>query len=456
MDRTCGTTAPCTTYVDSGRLREDDLRPATRAVVRLTDAIAIGFAGRRSVPAEVAADPTTWPRLWRNAVLGKLYPAERVRERHPEFARWLDLCGAYPALRAGRWPDALAIAERVAAGAGDPRLRAEAHNLAGYALWQLGRIDDALGELGGAGLAVNAVIVATSARGTAAALPHLAEVIRRAADDGLRRTAVRKAADFGERTGQIPPETVRAALALDLRGEVHQRLLALAARHDRAWLASAPLRARRRDNRYYQARAGYQQEPSTVGLTEVAAALGAFGTGPNRPAWVAAENRWLMAVLAGPPEAVDPLPAVEELNQAGVLALADRIRLRAFAGTRQILTTEWSPRARTALPGDDALIRAVEAYRQRAGRAGTRCPGHARGPAHRSGTGGDRDRVQRGDRLLERPARPAADAGTLGRPDLGGEPAEHGRPAAAGQGPAGAPGAVRAVGVAGRRFPGAG
>jgi hypothetical protein len=354
-------------YLATGRLREADLRPAARAVVRSADAVTVGFAGRRPVPDEVAADPTTWPRLWRNAVLGKLYPADGVARRHPRFALWLDLCGAYPALRGGDWPAALAIAERVAAEADDARLRGEARNVAAYAHWQLGRVDDALRELAGAppgpGFAVNAVLVASS-RGPAAALPHLAQVMRLAGEDGLRRAAVRQAADFAERTGQVPATLtamIRAALVLPGDDELHQRLLALAVRHDRAWLASAGPAGRRPGDRYYRARAAYEEEPATAALTEVAAALAALWSRPGRPAWVEAEGGRLTGVLAGPPAGVDAAPAVERLADAGMLALADRIRLAAHAGARQILAPESSPRAGTP------LVWAVEAYRQRGG-----------------------------------------------------------------------------------------
>ena len=356
-------------YVTARRLREEDLRPQARAVVRLTDTITIGFAGRRPVPAEVAADPTTWPRLWPNAVLNKLYPADGVAERYPGFALWLELCTAYPALRAGRWSQAREIAAHVHDAAPDPRLRDEARNVAAYACWQLGLVDDALHELGraapGAGYAVNAVLVVSS-RGPAAALPYLAQVMRLTGDEGLRRTAVRTAVDLGERDGRASATLVaiiRAALDQDSGDDLHQRLLALSLRHDRAWLAHATLRSRRDDDRYYRGRAAYEEEPATVALSETATALGRLWPGP---AWVQAEARWLTAVLAGPPEAVDALPAVEALHRGGVLTLADRIRLRAVAGTRQIATVDWSPRPGRPLPGETALARAVDEYRRHA------------------------------------------------------------------------------------------
>ncbi|SNY65254.1 hypothetical protein [Paractinoplanes atraurantiacus] len=355
-------------YVTTRRLREEDLRPGAREVIRLTDAVTIGFAGRRSVPDEVAADPTTWPRLWPNAAQGKLYPADGVAQRHPRFVLWLELCTAYPALRGGLWPEALRIAGRVGEAAQDPALRAEARNVAAYAYWQLGRVDDALRELGeakGAGFAVNAMLVASS-RNAAAALPHLAQIMRLAEDDQLREAAVRRVIEHDEPSATLVA-IIRAALDLTVDDDLHQQLLALSFRHDRAWLATAPLPARRRDDRYFQALAAYEEEPSTAGLGEIAAALADLWRRPGRPAWVETETRRLTAGLAGLPETVDALRAVETLAQAGMLSLADRIRYRAFAGARQIATAEWSPRLGRPLPGEAALARAVDEYWQRSG-----------------------------------------------------------------------------------------
>ncbi|MEW2593929.1 hypothetical protein AB0893_26290 [Micromonospora aurantiaca] len=376
-------------YVDTGRLREEDLRPDARAVVRLTDAVAIDFAGRRSVPEPVAADPTTWPRLWRNAMLGKVTAAADVRQRHPQFGLWLDLCLLYPTLQTGRWAEAAETGQTVARDADDPRTRAEALNLAAYAHWQLGRGEEALQLLDRAlairpvaGLAVNAALIAEESS-YLAALPYLARTMQLARDDDLRRSAVQRALDLWQAYGRLMelPATlgamIRATLAVPCDDDaLHRWLLLLALQHDRSWLLRAAVtssgQVQALTARYYRARAALEEERSTTTLTEIATALGALWTLPARSDWADAERDWLAAtideILAEEPAAsLDALPAVKELIRHEVLDLSSRIRFGARAAVRIITQTEWSPAQRSPSVAENALVTAVATYRRRRG-----------------------------------------------------------------------------------------
>ncbi|GIJ67221.1 hypothetical protein Voc01_021380 [Virgisporangium ochraceum] len=227
-----------------------DLRPVARSVVAQLDGSVAG--------AEVAADPSAWPALWRAAIEGPrvavegspaavggsragaeearagveragadgepagadgepagvdaagvagvrsgarsgLLVEDDLRAEHPEFGCWLDLGAVHRSLADGHWAGAAAAADAVASVSGILTLRAEALNLAAYACWQLGRTDDALRRLDEA-LAVHptegvAVNAALVADG-AAVLPYLARVMGLTASPTVRAGALTRAIDL--------------------------------------------------------------------------------------------------------------------------------------------------------------------------------------------------------------------------------------------------------------------
>ena len=341
-------------YVATGELRDDDLRAAAREVVKLTDELSMSYPAARPAGDAVAADPSTWARLWPNAVAGKITADAAVRSRHPRFGLWLDLCGLHRAAQQGRWDEILETGPRLAEAAEDGRGRAAALNLLAYARWQAGEAGEALRLLDRAwgarptpGLAVNAALVADDQPGLAA-LRYLA---RLAGDPAVRRNAVRRALDLWEqrgRVGELPAQVatlIHAELdALPDDDDLHRELLLIALRYERSWLAhrtldkGGPVRPRR-IARWYRARAALEEATTTERLTEAAVAVSGLWHLPRRPDWVADERTWLLDRI----DAVlnedfardrNPAPAVEELTRHRTVDPPDGWPLLVAAGAR--------------------------------------------------------------------------------------------------------------------------
>ncbi|MGX6603190.1 hypothetical protein ACWKSP_13770 [Micromonosporaceae bacterium Da 78-11] len=375
-------------YVSTGRLRDEDLRADARAVVKLTDAVSIDFAGRRAVPDQVAADQSTWSRLWGNAVLGKITVDDAVRERQPGFGFWLDTCRMHRTLLAGRWTDAADTGLVVARDAADPGTRVAALNLTAYARWQSGRVDEALGLLDQAlairptaGLAVNAALVAED-RGFSAVLPYLLRVMQLSGDARLRSSVVRRAVELSRSEDRGPDfpaamgALVRAGLTEPPDDEaLHHELLVLALRHDRGWLAGAAVRdtgtAQARVAWYYRCRAAMEEDKSTATMLRTSAALGRVLRVPSPPGWAGEELDRMVGALAEVlkhdfDRAVDPLPATQELLRHQLLHLAYRTQLAASVGAWLLGQIEWKPQP-AAPPGETLLFAAVTTFHQRRG-----------------------------------------------------------------------------------------
>jgi hypothetical protein len=353
-----------------------DLRPAARAVLAQLDEQVAG--------AEVAADASAWPKLWPAAVEGRLVADDRLRADHPGFGRWLDLGAVYRSLRDGHWGGAAAAADRIAAGSDAAPLRAEALNLAAYALWQLGRADDALARLDEAlavhpveGVAVNAALVADGP----AVLPYLARVMGLTASPSVRAGALNRAIDLW--TAGMCGSGYPAALAAMVRGglavpqdddDLHRTLLTLSFRNDRAWLATATVVAtgglQERTARYVQRRAAYENRPSKVSLRAVTVALVGVWRLRPRPAWASAELAWLVDVferlLDAPFDAANnPVPAVETLLGTEVLDLAPSLILGVRAGAHLAREAERRGRSLPAETERKLILTPVRTFRLR-------------------------------------------------------------------------------------------
>lgn len=373
-----------------------DLRSTARAVIsQLDDPATAG--------AEVAADPSAWPKLWRAATEGTLAvdaalaaegalaavgaPAadERIRAEYPGFGHWLDLGAVYRSLREGHWAGASAAADVIASESDVLPLRAEALNLAAYGQWQLGRSDEALKRLDEAiavhpteGVAVNAALVAEGA----AVLPYLARVMGLTPSPAVRTGALTRAIDLwtaGMCGAGYPPALaamVRGGLAVPQDDDdLHRTLLTLSFRNDRPWLATAdalvstgPLQER--TGRYVQRRAAYETRPSKVTLRAVTVALiGVWRLHP-RPAWANAELTWLCdtveRLLDAPfDSATNPVPAVETLLGTEVLDLAPSLILSVRAGAHLARAAERRGRSLPAETERKLVLDPVRTYRMR-------------------------------------------------------------------------------------------
>jgi len=334
----------------------EGLRPAARhllAAVSLLQSSAASGADT-TVPELVAADPTCWGLLHEQALLGALQLPAELRERYPEFADWLDLSGLQQLAYEERWlrvvPAGRALANRCRSEAA----RDEAMSLTAYAELERGRPDTALQLLDQAlageyttGLIVNASIVA-AVRGSLAALPYLARIVRLETDPRVRSGAVVRAIDLWSEDDSVTDypeplrELVRAALAEAQPDQVLRRLLALAGNNDRDWLAGGgTVYVSSADQaellRYRRTWARATSDGYTETLASVAQALADSARSEPRADWVSVELPRFTddiddAIHCRFGEALYLAPAIEVLLEAGVLEPVQQLVLAAQAG----------------------------------------------------------------------------------------------------------------------------
>jgi hypothetical protein len=334
--------------------------------------------------AEVAADPSTWVFLLRNAVDEKLTLTDTLRSDHPQFALWLSLCATRNSLRDGRWNGVAATGQRIADQAKAPALRAEALNVTAYAQWQLGNADEALALLDTAlathpveAHAVNAALIAAE-RGGRAALPYLADVMRLTARPRVRQAALERAiglwlaTDGGAGYPAALATMVRDALAVPQDdGEFHRTLLELSLTHDRVWLAGADGIAtngvpQARTAGYLTARAVYAERPSRETLRDLATALVTLRRLEPPPAWAGTELVHLVdeldRTLRAPGSAVNPAPAVAILLAADALDLRTHLTLAVRAGAYLAQAAERRGRILSVDAERRLLLRPIRLY----------------------------------------------------------------------------------------------
>lgn len=329
--------------LDRDRTGLDDLRPVTRAAVELIEA-----AG--DVPAELAADRSSWPLLREPALLGKLSMTDAVRAAHPDFARWFDLVALTWLVYEQKWAEAVRDG-RALQGTNSSD---EIVNLVAYANWQLGHVEDAVVELTEAGtttfhtgLLLNASVVAGTI-GSTAALEPLARVVREAPDPRIRDSALRRAIvlwltddDVAEYPAELA-DLVHSALSGPVADDtLYQQLIMFTANNDAAWLAGAAVHF---DNaaqadlmRYFQARARVLDDEGPETFVDLARVLVAIWGRRPRPEWITRERDRLVTMLDELVHrtfgaAVALTSVIRVLLDGGVLELPDRLVLSAQAG----------------------------------------------------------------------------------------------------------------------------
>lgn len=334
----------------------EGLRPAARHLLAAVSLLQSSAASgeEATVPELVAADPTCWALLHEQALLGALQLPAELRERYPEFADWLDLSGLQQLAYEERWLRVVSAGRALAGRCRSEAARDEAMSLTAYAELERGRPDTALQLLDQAlageyttGLIVNASIVA-AVRGSLAALPYLARIVRLETDSRVRSGAVVRAIDLWSEddsvTGYPEPlrELVRAALAEAQPDQVLRRLLALAGNNDRDWLAGAgTVYVSTADQaellRYRRAWARATSDGYTETLASVAQALADSARSEPPADWVSVELPRFTddideAIHCPFGEALYLAPAVEVLLDAGVLEPLQQLVLAAQAG----------------------------------------------------------------------------------------------------------------------------
>jgi hypothetical protein len=299
-------------------------------------------SGQEAVlPADLAADPTCWPLLWRSAMLGALRLPGELAARYPRFADWLDLCGIQRLLFESRWAEAIAAGQALAARTALEVTSDESLNMVAYGQFQQGQpmtalqtLDEALGGRFTTGLLVNASVVAGS-QGSEAALPYLARLTRSERDQAVRSGAFQRAVDLWLQDAASPEypgilrSLVREALTLPQPDEFHRKLLRLADGQDTAWLAEdATIRsegqAQADAERYRRTWARAKTDGCQEDLSDVAKLLGALAKQPSPHAWVQQELHQFVkqlddAVHTDFGEALGLVPSIEALLTAGVL-----------------------------------------------------------------------------------------------------------------------------------------
>ncbi len=329
--------------VDQAGLEE--LRPSARAVLSQVTAVRAAVqSGQEAVlSADLAADPTCWPLLWRSAIQGSLRLPGELAGGYPRFADWLDLCGIQRLLFESRWAEAIAAGQALAARTALEVTSDESLNMVAYGQFEQGQpmtalqtLDEALGGRYTTGLLVNASVVAAS-QGSVAALPYLTRITRSEPDQAVRSGAFQRAVDLWLQDDQSPeyPEglrsTVREALALPQRDEFHRTLLRLADMHDTAWLAGdATVRSegpgQADAERYRRTWARAKTDGRKEDLSDVARLLGVLAKRPSPDAWVQQELYEFVKLLDDTVhtdfgEALGLVPTMEALLSAWVLEL---------------------------------------------------------------------------------------------------------------------------------------
>lgn len=337
----------------AGEPELEGLRPPARLVLGQVASLraALQSGAEAVVPAEVAADPTCWPLLWRSALQGSLRLPAELAARYPRFADWLDLCGVQRLLFAARWGEAVTAGRAIAARTALEVTSDEALNMVAFGEFQQGKqvtalqtLDDALGGRYTTGLLVNASIVGAS-QGSVAALPYLVRITRTEQDQAVRSGAYQRAVDLWMQDAASPeyPEELRAlvreALAVPQPDDFHRTLLRLADNWDTAWLAGdATVRsenpAQADAARYRRSWARAKTDECSEDLSDVAKVLGEVVKAQPEAEWVRQELRQFVkgideAVHTDFGKAIGLVPVIEALLTAGVLDLEYRL---IFAG----------------------------------------------------------------------------------------------------------------------------
>ena len=334
----------------------DGLRPDARRVLA-----AVGWVQSAAengedpaVPELVTADPTCWELLREQALLGAMHLSAELRERYPEFADWLEVSGLQQLAFENRWTRVISAGRAIGGRGYCEAARDEALSLAAFAELQRGRPDAALQLLEQAlageyttGLIVNASIVA-GVKGSIAAMPYLARIVRLETDPLVRSGAIERAVDLWVRDDSVTdyPEPlrdlVRAALAEPQPDRLFRRLLALADNNDTAWLAGAgSAYVSSADQaellRYRRTWARARTEGHTETLASVAQVLADCAQATPPAGWVAVELPHFAddinsAVHCPFGEGLYLAPAIEVLLEAGVLEPARQLVFAAQAG----------------------------------------------------------------------------------------------------------------------------
>jgi hypothetical protein len=338
-----------------GKADLEGLRPPARAVLnQVAEMRAAVQSGQEAVlPADVAADPTCWPLLWRSAIQGLLRLPGELAGQYPRFADWLHLCGIQRLLFESRWAEAITAGQALATRTALEVTSDEALNMVAYCQFQHGQpmtalqtLDEALGGRYTTGLLVNASVVAAT-QGSEAALPYLARITRSERDQAVRSGAFQRAIDLWMQDAESPdyPEAlrplVREALALPQSDEFHLKLLRLADMQDTAWLAGdATVRSDGAEQaeaaRYRRTWARAKTDGCKEDLSDVAKMLGILAKRPSPPAWVQQELYQFVKLLDNTVhtdfgEALGLVPTIEALLSAGVLELREQLVFAAQA-----------------------------------------------------------------------------------------------------------------------------
>lgn len=339
----------------AGEPELEGLRPQARLVLGQVASLraALLSGAEAVVPAEVAADPTCWPLLWRGALQGSLRLPAELAARYPRFADWLDLCGVQRLLFAGRWAEAVTAGRAIAARTALEVTSDEALNMVAFAQFQQGQqvtalqtLEDALGGRYTTGLLVNASVVAAS-EGSVAALPYLMRITRTEPDQAVRSGAYQRAVDLWMQDAASPeyPEELRAlvreALAVPQADDFHRKLLRLADHQDTGWLAGdATIRsenpAQAGAERYRRTWSKAKTDGCSEDLSDVAKVLGEVVKAQPDAEWARQElNQFVKdldeAVHTEFGKAIGLVPAIEALLAAGVLDLQYRLIFAAQA-----------------------------------------------------------------------------------------------------------------------------
>ena len=227
------------------------IRPADRQLVGALDALReAGPDGRRTVPADIAGDPSTWTLLRDYAYRGELSIEDDVRRDCPAFAAWLDLCRTQRLVFEARWDAVVLSGRSLLTSTASEALQDEAQNMMAFAEWQLGHPDEALRVLDQAlagqftnGLVVNAALVAAQL-GCLRAFPYLDRALRLATDPRVRQGAVTRAiacwvadptvTEYPQALAGIVREALRTPQTDDT---FFHELVQLSFFQDRQWLA---------------------------------------------------------------------------------------------------------------------------------------------------------------------------------------------------------------------------
>ncbi|GIF73796.1 hypothetical protein [Asanoa siamensis] len=333
---------------DRDRAHVDDLWPATRALV---DDLS---AATGEVSEQLAADRSAWPLLREAAVAGRLTVSRRVRDAHPEFASWFDVCGLTRLVYDGDWAGAVRQAGALTGTIRDWPLADEVASLAAFARWQLGEDAAALATLDAgpdapfrAGMVLNASIIAAG-RGSTDALEPLGRLSREASDRRVGNAALLRAIGLWLADDAVPDypaplaDLVHARLANPIEDDaLFLTLTKFSANNDAAWLAGASVhfvnQTQAEIMRFFQTRCRILDENRPDTLADLGQVLVPIWQRSPRPEWIARERDWLVELvldLVHRPfgEAVGLTGVIHILLDGGVLEPGERYILSTQAG----------------------------------------------------------------------------------------------------------------------------